>query len=227
MATTFRIQAQRSRAALQALLGSSQAIIGSDRYNAYGYLSDQRRQLCWSHLDRTVQALADYGHPDSAWATELLVAIDQMWACWHQARDGALRFAGLGQALQPIQTAICDRLVVGQTMPWHTIRTLRNDLLDHWEALWTFTRVEGVEPTNNAAERVLRPAVIARKLSYGTHSAAGSRFIERIRSVVTTCRQQGRTVFAFLTEAVQAAWHGQPAPVLVATPSTLTIKRTE
>jgi transposase len=218
VATSFRIQAQRSRAALESLLGQSEAIIGSDRYGAYLYLPDRRRQLCWSHLERNVQALADYGHEESSWAEALLAECDQLWACWHQYRDGTGTHAGLQQALVPIQAAIRARLIAGQSQSWTKIQSFSTDLLGHWEALWTFARVEGVEPTNNAAERVLRGAVIARKLSYGTQSAEGSRFVERMLSVATTCRQQGRAVFAFLTDALQTAWAGRSAPVLVVAP---------
>jgi transposase len=90
-------------------------------------------------------------------------------------------------------------------------------LLTWWDALWTFVTHPGVEPTNNAAERALRPAVIWRKQCFGTQSDAGSRFVEWILSVVTTCRQQGRNVWEVLTAAVRAAWAGQPAPSLLPT----------
>jgi transposase len=84
--------------------------------------------------------------------------------------------------------------------------------------LWTFALVEGVEPTNNAAERALRPAVLWRKKSFGAQSEAGNTFVERILTVRATCTQQGRHLLSFLTEAVQAQWAGQPAPSLVPTP---------
>jgi transposase len=90
------------------------------------------------------------------------------------------------------------------------------ELWEHRDHLWTFVEVEGVEPTNNAAERALRHAVIWRKLSFGTQSAAGSRFVERLLTVVETGRRQGRDVFAWLTEAVRAHLGGQPSPPLLA-----------
>jgi transposase len=82
-------------------------------------------------------------------------------------------------------------------------------------ALWTFVRVEGVEPTNNAAERALRHAVQWRKTSYGTDSAGGSRFVEHILTVVTTCRQQKRNVLAYLTACCQARYAGTAPPSLL------------
>ena len=78
--------------------------------------------------------------------------------------------------------------------------------------------VEGVEPTNNGAERALRPAVLWRKGCYGTDSADGSRFVERILTVAATCQQQGRPILPFLADAVRAHWAGTPAPLLISTP---------
>jgi transposase len=218
IATSMRILRGRSQEALRMLLGKSRAVIGSDRYQVYRIVPDERRQLCWSHLERNFQALAEYQHPDSDWARPVLGWIDELFAAWHRFRAGESERAGLEHALQPIQTALRCQLESGQQGRWHRIQAVSDDLLRHWEALWTFVRVEGVEPTNNAAERVLRPAVIARKLSFGTQSEAGSRFLERLLSVVVTARQQARPLFDFLTAAVHAAWTGQPAPVLVAHP---------
>ena len=89
---------------------------------------------------------------------------------------------------------------------------------NHREWLWTFIEVQGIEPTNNAAERALRPAVIYRKLSFGTQSEAGSRFIERMLTVSETCRLQKRSVFQWLTAAVEANLNNQAAPPLVSAP---------
>ncbi len=86
------------------------------------------------------------------------------------------------------------------------------ELYDHRQWLWTFVEVEGVEPTNNASERAMRHPVIWRKLSFGTQSAAGSRFVETMLTVVETCRQQGRKAFAFISSAVEASFARQSAP---------------
>jgi transposase len=82
------------------------------------------------------------------------------------------------------------------------------ELLALWPALWTFVTTEGVEPTNNAAERALRPAVLWRKGCFGAQSEAGNRFVERMLTVSATCRQQNRHLLTFLTEAVSAYWAG-------------------
>lgn len=217
--TVFRIAPGRGRTGLDLLLDQSyQGIVGSDRWNAYNRYLDDQRQLCWAHLKRNVRALAEGQMPESTWADSLLGQIDALFAAWHRYQDGTTDRAGLQAALLPIQQAIGDGLRAGQQKRWHKIVTLSNDLLAHWDALWAFVRVEGVEPTNNAAERVLRPAVIWRKQCFGTQSAAGSRFVERILSVVTTCRQQKRNVWSFLTEAITAACAGLPAPALLPSP---------
>jgi transposase len=91
------------------------------------------------------------------------------------------------------------------------------ELTDWWAALWTFARVEGVEPTNNGAERALRPTVLWRKGSFGSDSAAGSRFAERLLTVVATCRQQGRGLLDFLVAAGEAALLGTAPPSLLPT----------
>ena len=98
-----------------------------------------------------------------------------------------------------------------------TAHTCQN-LLDLKAALWTFVDTPGVEPTNNTAERELRPYVIWRKLSFGTQSERGNRFIERVRTVVATCRRQGRAVWTYLREAVEAFFFGRPAPPLLIDP---------
>lgn len=217
--TVFRITKSRGRAGLDCLLDENyQGIIGSDRWNAYNRYGDTQRQLCWAHLKRNVRALAEGQMPESTWAENLLDQIAALFAAWHRLRDGTTDRAGLQAALLPIQQALGDALRAGQRKRWHKIVSLSNDLLAHWEALWTFARVEGVEPTNNAAERVLRPAVIWRKQCFGTQSAAGSRFVERILSVVTTCRQQKRNIWSFLTEAITAARTGLPSPALLPSP---------
>jgi len=104
----------------------------------------------------------------------------------------------------------------GQENPDRKAAGLCRELRKWWPALWTFARVEGVEPTNNVAERALRPAVLWRKGSFGSDSSAGSRFVERLLTVVATCRQQGRRLLDFLVAAGEAALLGTGGPSLLA-----------
>ncbi len=219
IATCFRIDARRSGQALRRLIGEAYpGIVHSDRGSAYHVVPTPQRQLCWAHLLRNLQGLVDYGHADSWWAQRMLVEAQAIFTAWHAYRCKLFDRPALQQALLPVRQALAELLQQSAMAAWETLRTFARDLQRHWEALWTFSRVEGVEPTNNLAERALRPAVLWRKSCFGTQSAGGSRFVERLLSVGATCRQQGRNLLRFLTESVVAAWAGQPAPALFPTP---------
>ena len=219
VATLFQV-GRRSRAALEQLLGAPfGGIVGSDRYKAYAHLPATQRQLCWAHLKRDVQYYQERAGPVGEWGALMLAQIDVLFATWHRFRSGELDRGGLQQAMAPIQTELRRLVADGRDeLPWEQARGFCRDLLGTWPALWTFVDVAGVEPTNNAAERALRPAVLWRKGCYGTDSVDGSRFVERILTVTTTCRQQERHVLTFLTEASSAHWADRPAPTLMTTP---------
>ena len=123
----------------------------------------------------------------------------------------------LQRRLIPLQARLGRLLRRGQETPVRKVAGLCRELTKWWPALWTFARVEGVEPTNNGAERTLRPAVLWRKGSFGADSETGSRFAERLLTVVATCRQQGRPLLAFLVAAGEAALQGTAAPSLLPT----------
>jgi len=218
VATLFQV-GRRSRAALEQLLGTAfGGIIGSDRYRAYAHLPVAQRQICWAHLKRDWQFYRERAGPVGDWGEAGMVQITALFAQWHRFRTGELDRAELQQALAPIQAELRALVERGRDeLPWEQARGFCRDLLWVWPALWTFVAVAGVEPTNNAAERALRPAVLWRKGCYGTDSEAGSRFVERILTVATTCQQQQRHVLPFLADAVRAHWAGLPAPTLIAT----------
>src|SRR5262249_11025012 len=136
---------------------------------------------------------------------------------WHSFRGGTIGRAELQELIAAVQSIMHARLVAG-TRRYDAAEGLSHDLLAQWQALWTFVRVEGIEPTNNAAERALRPAVLWRKGCFGAQSAAGNTFVERILTVSATCGQQNRHLRTFLSEAVSSYWAGRPAPSLVPTP---------
>jgi transposase len=116
--------------------------------------------------------------------------------------------------IQAIQAAMWERVEPGQQLK-NTLGSLCGDLVPRWAALWTFVDVDGIEPTNNAAERAVRPAVLWRKGCYGTQSDAGSRFVERMLTVSATCQQQERPLLPYLVDAITAYWTQQPAPKLL------------
>ncbi len=216
IATCFRLHPSRGQDGLVALLGSTyRGIVMSDRLVTYQVLPDGQRQLCWAHLIRNVRGLDDLYGAETCWAQEVLRVIDDLFLAWHLYKGGWLDQIQLQQALIPMRVALHELLVRGSLGTPHKIMACSRSLLKHWEALFTFSRVEGVEPTNNAAERALRHAVLWRKGCFGSRSEAGCRFVERMLSVRATCAQQGHNLFAFLIQALSAAWAGQPTPLLV------------
>jgi len=219
--TVFLVQASRSGQAAQALLGREFAgIAGTDRWSGYTWLGLARRQVCWAHLKRDFAAIAERGGDSATVGVALLTQVDHLFALVARVRDGPRAHAELARDLLPVQQAVAALLRRGCACAHpKTAKTCRN-LLTVEAALWTFVHVPGVAPTNNAAERAIRPAVLWRKRSGGTQTAAGSRFVERLLSTVTTLRQQQRDVLAFLTEACAAANHLRPAPSLLPTHAT-------
>lgn len=210
----FLVRRRRDLASAQALLGKAFAgILGCDRYGSYRWV--RRRQLCWAHLDRDWQALIDRGGTSKRIGRQLAKLTDELFHLWHRVRDGTLRRSIFEIDVKPIRNAVADCLRQGARCAHPRTAGTCADLLAQEEALWTFVDVPGVEPTNNAAERVLRQAVLWRKKSFGTRGAKGSRFVERLLTVVATCRLQGRNVLDYLTAACTAACTHQPAPSLL------------
>jgi transposase len=215
MATCFYVATSRNGPALRHLLGPAyRGIVGSDRHRPYLALPPERHQLCWSHLIRNFQALVDRGGRPGIWGADFLALSHLVFRLWHLFREGTLDRAMLQAAMVPIQQAMHALLRQGARR-CDAPETLCQELLAHEDALWTFVRESGVEPTNNAAEQALRPAVLWRKGCFGAHSAEGNAFVERILTISATCTQQHRHLLTFLTAAVDAAWRGQSAPKLV------------
>jgi transposase len=216
--TVFRISRRRSGTVVDGLLGAGYAgVVGSDRWSAYRRFPAERRALCWAHLKRAFQGLVDRGgeaEPIGRWG---LAEIERLFALWHRFRAGEFDRPELRRRLVPLQARLGRLLQHGQENPDHKAAGLCRELTKWWSALWTFARVAGVEPTNNAAERALRPAVLWRKGNFGSDSAAGSQFAERLLTVVVSCRQQGRPLMEFLVAAVEAAVHSTAAPSLLPT----------
>lgn len=147
-----------------------------------------------------------------------LAEIERLYALWHRFRAGEYDRQALRRRLIPLQARMGRLLRHGVESSDRKVAGLCRGLRKWWPALWTFARVEGVEPTNNVSERALRPAVLWRKGSFGSDSERGSRFVERLRTVVVTRRQQGRPLLDFLVEAGEAALRGRPPPSLLPTP---------
>jgi transposase len=218
--TVFTVATSRGRAVIQGLLGADYAgIVGSDRWSAYTWVDPSRRHVCWSHLKRDFQALVDWGGAARPLGTAALVLLETLFDAWHQARDNPAARARLAATVAPTQGAFRMLLEVGQRSPSAKAAGLCISLLTLWPALWTFVTVPGVEPTNNAAERAIRPAVLWRKGSFGSQSEAGALFVSRLLSVAATCRQQERSLLDYLTAVCTAAQQGHPIPSLLPEPA--------
>ena len=211
--TFFACRTSRAADVLEGLLGDDFAgVIHCDR--ARMYWSFGRLQWCWAHLKRDFQALIDspcgtakrLGH-------DLMKPTRELFALWQKVRDGTISRTTFRRQMQPIREQVDALLLRG----YFNARTYGfcKELVEHKDNLWTFVDIEGIQPTNNAAEQALRHAVIWRKLSFGTQSASGSRFVERLLTVIETSRRQSRNTFQWLTDAVQARLNRQPAPSLL------------
>ena len=217
-ATYFVVHARRGLAGLTALLGETvTGLLITDRWGAYNRLGRYQRQLCWAHLKREFQGLVDRGGPGKALGEELLTFTEDVFHWWYRVRDGTLSRASLRTYIDEQRPWLRDLLARGRTCGCAKAEALCLGLLEWEPALWAFVRVEGVEPTNNAAERALRPAVLWRKRSQGCRSDAGCRFVERMLTTVQTLRVQRRNVLAYLHEAITAHRAKLPAPKLLPT----------
>lgn len=218
VATLFCVTKTRSGKTLRAIIGDAYGgSITSDRGSWYLWLDDARHQLCWAHLIRNFRGLAERYAGLAEWADDVVAVSGLVFRLWHSYRGGTMTRAELQAAMEPVQ-AILHALLQQGSQRADAGTGMCRELLAHWDALWTFVRVSGVEPTNNAAEQALRPAVLWRKGCFGAQSDGGNRFVERILTVSATCRQQQRHLLTFLTDAVEASWQGRLAPRLLSSP---------
>lgn len=224
LVSLFTVWLNRTQEVAQTLIGQTyQGIVVSDRYSSYNWIPLEQRQVCWAHLKRDFTRIAERDGVSQVIGEGLLTQETALFKLWYRVRDGTLERDAFRQAVQPIQVAIKGWLEQGASYPIgakektpfaQTVRTCRQ-LLRVEPALWTFVAVLGVEPTNNAAERALRPAVIWRRISFGSQSQAGSEFVARMLTVLSSLQAQERDVLAFLTQALRSARRGHEPPSLL------------
>jgi transposase len=215
-AAVFRIAPDRHEREALALLGEDfEGVVSSDRWWAHRGFDPGRRQVCWSHLIRDFTAHAEGLAAQREFGERGHDIARRLFCAWEQfQQDGDRR--RLKRTVAPLQRELRALLRQGSKGKRHKlVRGFSKNLLKVWPALWTFTEIAGVEPTNNRAERALRGPVIHRKLSLGSQSDRGERTIERLMSASVTCRIQRRSLFAYLTDALSATARGHPAPSLV------------
>ena len=220
----FDVVLSRSQKTAKALIGETyRGIVTSDRYSAYGWIAVEQRQVCWAHLKRDLTAMAERMGASHEIGEALLRRQRRLFRWWHRVRDGTLSREQFIRQVTHLRQGFKATLDEAAALPIasdeksplaKTVRTCRR-LIKGEPALWTFVSTIGVEPTNNAAERALRTAVIWRKTSFGTQSQRGSQFVSRLMTVTTSLKAQGRNILDFLAHACLAARTGKEPPSLL------------
>lgn len=221
--TVFAMRPTRAATVLKEFLGKFRGIINCDRAKMYWALAQEsadecehRLQWCWAHLQRDFQKLIDSpDHQVKRLGYDLMRPTKELFRQWAKCRDGTITHAEMKETLEPIREQVDALLLRGVFSGNVKLKGMCKELYDHRAWLWTFLDHEGVEPTNNASERSLRHAVIWRKLSFGTQSETGSRFVETMLTVIETCRQQERGVYEHITTAIEAHFNSQTPPSLL------------
>ena len=212
----FVIHAKRSALGLAALLGEEiDGIVHSDRWHVYLQVPEERRQLCWAHLKRDFQKIVDGGGPSVFVGRRGLRLVKEVFAAWHAFQQGTVTRRKLQTLIEPLQRRMGKALLEGGLGDDARVAKFCENVLTLESALWTFVTQEGVEPTNNYIERLLRRAVLWRRRSFGCNSAAGCRFVERILTVVQTCRLHGKNTLEYLCNAVRTHRRGLSCPCLL------------
>jgi len=212
----FLIRRRRGGEVAKELLGADfGGILGADRWSAYNWVDYLRRQFCWAHLKRHFKLFEDIGGDARPVGVALQEATRRLFKNWHRVRDGTLRHATFCAYARPLREQINDLLRQGIRCRSRRVASMCREILEGQHSMWTFLRHEGIEPTNNLAERALRHAVVWRKSSYGTDSESGSRFVERMLTTVQTLRLQKRNVLEYVVAACDAKLHGRTTPSLL------------
>ena len=216
MVIVFLVHRRRSKQAARELLGASfSGILICDRWASYNWIDAVRRQMCWSHLKRDFKSFLDYGPAAKLLGERLLAERKKLFRLWNRVRDGTMTRAEFQLSCRPIRRRIEALLEEGTRVPSAKVSGMCKEILKQRPALFTFVDFEAVEPTNNAAERAIRFAVLMRKGCFGSDSARGARFIERFLTVRGTLRLHKRDLYEYLKAACTAALHGLPAPSLL------------
>jgi transposase len=213
MAAFFKLHANRSRKAFEELVGKEadgfEAV--TDRYAVYATIG-KLHQYCLAHLIREFRRYAERDGPDGERGEALAQELVQVCRIHKDYREGKSsrkqRNRRIGHRKRRVEFWLDDGFANGSDQ----LSGLCERLLNDFNKLWTFTKVEGMEPTNNLAERDLRKLVIWRKKSFGTRSGRGQKFVERITSIVETAKRHGRNALSFIQDAVACFFAGKPAP---------------
>ena len=220
LCAVFHIATSRGALVAKRLLGEAFAgVLATDRWNAYTFVDTIRRQLCWAHLIRDFRAFVERGGASRRIGEDLLRVVEEFFKWWHKLHDGEISRKAFRRRMGPVIDRVDALLRAGsRCRNRKTAGTCEHILGLEW-ALWTFVFADDVEPTNNFAERTLRPAVLWRRTSFGTQSEGGSRFVERILTTTATLKLQDRHVLTYLSQAIAAHRRGEHVQSLLPQPT--------
>ena len=214
--TVFKILTDGKATTLAPLFGRKLGILVSDRATALNFWAMEKRQVCWAHLLRKAISFSERDGASGAVGRELLDYITIIFGHWNGLKDGALSRDEFRALMAPVRLRVEALLERAAKSKLPHVSGSCADMLEHRAALWTFVDQDGVEPTNNHAERELRAFVLWRKRSFGTQSERGNLYAERLMTVAHTARKQKRNVLEFLTACCAAARSGATPPSLFA-----------
>ena len=208
----FMIHAKRTQQAAGELLGHFSGILHSDRWSGYN-IYNHIRQICWAHLKRDFQAISEAKGKLGRIGRQLLELEAQIFRDYHRARDGTIHWKTFQRRMVSIQSEV-ERLLQAGGKCQGPLAGKCREIWKHRDKLWTFVSHPEVSPTNNAAEQIVRQAVLWRKMSFGTQSQRGARYAERMLSICATCRLQGRSIIDYIRKACDAHINEKPVPTL-------------
>ena len=218
LAILFLIRKSRSGEVARELIGENfRGVVITDRYTSYHWIKETLRQFCGAHLLRDFQAMIDAGGGAAEIGTILITQGRLLIHEWKKGKAGKITHATFRRHAAKIRREINSAVIDGLSCDHSKTEGVCTELLKHFESLWTFLKHELVEPTNNRAERSVRHGVLWRKVSHGTASAKGSRYVETILSVLATCKQNAINPFEFVAQAVKAKLQNQTHPQIITT----------
>lgn len=218
MVAFFHIASSRGSQVLRDILGEVfDGTLCSDMFSAYKAYHKGSRQFCWAHIIRNVKGIKHACRsPDALhFSKSMLSETGRMFALWHAFRRGQLDRKTLVLKSAPVKARMGKCLRRYAQSEDYYVRKASKSLLRHWDGLFTFLEVEGVEPTNNAAERLLRPPVQWRKICFGNQSDEGEFLSARLLTATRTCMLQSRNPFNFLQQTISAHRNEMPKPSLL------------
>ncbi len=216
--TVFKVVADSSKDTLRPLYGALKGILVSDRATSLTFWTMERRQICWAHLIRKFVSFSERDGPAGAFGRQLLDYAGVVFDYWHDYKAGKLRRDQLVAWMAPVKKQVRELLDKAVAAGIAQVSGACANIVEHEPALWTFVETDGVEPTNNHAEREIRAFVLWRKRSFGTQSARGNVFAANLMTVGHTARKQKRNVLALLTACCKAQREGTRAPSLFDAP---------